>query len=76
VWLTGTRGELKHGHLALMANNMPVVAVAPNDKLLEKLKSNLEEVCSRGGEPFVFADTEAGFANESRVKILPMPHYA
>ena len=67
-------GELKHGPLALVDDDMPVVAVAPNDELLEKLKSNLEEVRSRGGELFVFADREAGFANEARVKVLPMPH--
>ena len=67
-------GELKHGPLALVDHDMPVVAVAPNDDLLGKLKSNLEEVRSRGGELFVFADKEAGFANESRVQILPMPH--
>ena len=67
-------GELKHGPLALVDNDMPVVAVAPNDELLEKLKSNLEEVRSRGGELFVFADHEAGFANEDRVKVLSMPH--
>ncbi|MEZ7942830.1 MAG: isomerizing glutamine--fructose-6-phosphate transaminase, partial [Halioglobus sp.] len=57
-------GELKHGPLALVDHDMPVVAVAPNDELLGKLKSNLEEVRSRGGELFVFADKEAGFANE------------
>jgi len=67
-------GELKHGPLALVDDDMPVVAVAPNDELLEKLKSNLEEVRSRGGELFVFADREAGFANEARVQVLPMPH--
>lgn len=67
-------GELKHGPLALVDNDMPVVAVAPNDELLEKLKSNLEEVRSRGGELFVFADREAGFATEKRVQVLPMPH--
>ena len=67
-------GELKHGPLALVDNDMPVVAVAPNDELLEKLKSNLEEVRSRGGELFVFADREAGFETEPRVKVLPMPH--
>jgi len=67
-------GELKHGPLALVDDDMPVVAVAPNDELLEKLKSNLEEVRSRGGELFVFADREAGFANESRITVLPMPH--
>jgi glucosamine--fructose-6-phosphate aminotransferase (isomerizing) len=67
-------GELKHGPLALVDEDMPIVAVAPNDDLLGKLKSNLEEVRSRGGELFVFADREAGFANESRIKVLPMPH--
>jgi glutamine---fructose-6-phosphate transaminase (isomerizing) len=67
-------GELKHGPLALVDDDMPVVAVAPNDELLEKLKSNLEEVRSRGGELFVFADREAGFVNEPRVQVLAMPH--
>ena len=67
-------GELKHGPLALVDDDMPVVAVAPNDELLEKLKSNLEEVRSRGGELYVFADREAGFANEPRVQVLAMPH--
>lgn len=67
-------GELKHGPLALVDADMPVVAVAPGDELLEKLKSNLEEVRSRGGELYVFADAHAGFAGEARVKVLPMPH--
>ncbi|RLA59875.1 MAG: glutamine--fructose-6-phosphate aminotransferase, partial [Gammaproteobacteria bacterium] len=67
-------GELKHGPLALVDDDMPVVAVAPNDELLEKLRSNLEEVRSRGGELYVFADREANFVNESRVQVLPMPH--
>jgi glucosamine--fructose-6-phosphate aminotransferase (isomerizing) len=67
-------GELKHGPLALVDDDMPVVAVAPNDELLEKLKSNLEEVRSRGGELFVFADRESGFTSEPRVKLLQMPH--
>jgi len=53
---------------------MPVVAVAPNDELLEKLKTNLEEGRSRGGELFVFADREANFVSESRGQVLPMPH--
>ena len=66
-------GELKHGPLALVDNDMPVVAVAPNDELLEKLKSNLEEVRSRGGELYVFADQEAGFPDTPRVHVLPMP---
>ena len=67
-------GELKHGPLALVDADMPVVAVAPSDDLLEKLKSNLEEVRSRGGELFVFADHQAGFASEARDQVLPMPH--
>jgi glucosamine--fructose-6-phosphate aminotransferase (isomerizing) len=67
-------GELKHGPLALVDDDMPVVAVAPNDQLLEKLKSNLEEVRSRGGQLFVFADREAGFASEPGVQVLSMPH--
>lgn len=67
-------GELKHGPLALVDDDMPVVAVAPGDDLLEKLKSNLEEVRSRGGELFVFADRKAGFVSEPRVRVLNMPH--
>ncbi len=67
-------GELKHGPLALVDNDMPVVAVAPGDELLEKLKSNLEEVRSRGGELFVFADRNAGLSGESRLTVLNMPH--
>jgi glucosamine--fructose-6-phosphate aminotransferase (isomerizing) len=53
-------GELKHGPLALVDEDMPVITVAPNNQLLEKLKSNLAEVKARGGELFVFADTDAG----------------
>ena len=56
-------GELKHGPLALVDKDMPVIAVAPNNQLLEKLKSNLEEVRARGGELFVFADTDAPVAH-------------
>ncbi len=55
-------GELKHGPLALVDEDMPVITVAPNNQLLEKLKSNLEEVRARGGELFVFADHESGIA--------------
>jgi glucosamine--fructose-6-phosphate aminotransferase (isomerizing) len=66
-------GELKHGPLALVDADMPVVAVAPNDELLEKLKSNLEEVRSRGGELYVFADREAGFKDSPRVHVMSMP---
>lgn len=67
-------GELKHGPLALVDADMPVVAVAPNDELLDKLKSNLEEVRSRGGELYVFADQDAGFSDEPGVHVLAMPH--
>ena len=67
-------GELKHGPLALVDADMPVVAVAPNNELLEKLKSNLHEVKARGGELFVFADRDAGFENEAGVTVLNVPH--
>jgi glucosamine--fructose-6-phosphate aminotransferase (isomerizing) len=67
-------GELKHGPLALVDADMPVVAVAPNNELLEKLKSNLEEVRARGGQLFVFADGQSGFRNEPGVTVIPMPH--
>ena len=67
-------GELKHGPLALVDNEMPVIAVAPNNELLEKLKSNLQEVRARGGQLYVFADADAGFANEPDVKVLNVPH--
>ena len=63
-------GELKHGPLALIDENMPVIAVAPNDELLEKLKSNLQEVHARGGELFVFADDEASLESVPGVKLL------
>ncbi len=67
-------GELKHGPLALVDERMPVIAVAPNDELLEKLKSNLQEVRARGGELFVFADGTAGIGNGPGVEVLEMPH--
>jgi len=67
-------GELKHGPLALVDNEMPVVAVAPNNELLEKLKSNLHEVKARGGQLFVFADKAAGFENEPGVTVMNIPH--
>ena len=67
-------GELKHGPLALVDADMPVVAVAPNDELLDKLRSNLEEVKARGGELFVFADEAAGFTDGAGIHVLPMPH--
>ena len=64
-------GELKHGPLALVDSNMPVVSVAPNNNLLEKLKSNLQEVRARGGKLYVFADKESEFDAEE-VHVLPM----
>lgn len=67
-------GELKHGPLALVDNEMPVIAIAPNDELLEKLKSNLQEVSARGGRLYVFADKEAGFENDETTTVLNMPH--
>lgn len=63
-------GELKHGPLALVDEHMPVVAVAPNDELLEKLKSNLEEVRARQGRLFVFADSESGIESNNRTTVL------
>ncbi len=66
-------GELKHGPLALVDADMPVVAVAPNNDLLEKLKSNLMEVRARGGELFVFADPEAGISPSDGVTVIEMP---
>jgi glucosamine--fructose-6-phosphate aminotransferase (isomerizing) len=63
-------GELKHGPLALIDENMPVVAVAPNDELLEKLKSNLEEVRARGGKLFVFADANSGIESDKDTLVL------
>jgi len=67
-------GELKHGPLALVDADMPVVAVAPNNDLLEKLKSNLHEVQARGGELFVFADKDSGFENQEGVTVMNLPH--
>ncbi len=67
-------GELKHGPLALVDSDMPVVAVAPNDELLEKLKSNLEEVQARGGKLFVFSDEKSGFVNDENTTVLNLPH--
>lgn len=63
-------GELKHGPLALVDKDMPVVAVAPNDELLEKLKSNLEEVRARGGQLFVFADIDSGLVSDDETMVL------
>ncbi|CAI8767443.1 glutamine--fructose-6-phosphate transaminase (isomerizing) [Pseudomonas sp. IT-P176] len=67
-------GELKHGPLALVDNDMPVVTVAPNNELLEKLKSNLQEVRARGGQLVVFADEQAGMSNGEGTHVVNMPH--
>ncbi|MDF1624425.1 MAG: glutamine--fructose-6-phosphate transaminase (isomerizing) [Pseudohongiella nitratireducens] len=66
-------GELKHGPLALVDDRMPVVAVAPNDELLGKLKGNLAEVSARGGKLFVFADESAGFDDEEEYQLIKLP---
>jgi glucosamine--fructose-6-phosphate aminotransferase (isomerizing) len=65
-------GELKHGPLALVDSNMPVIAVAPSDALIEKLKSNLQEVRARGGELYVVADDESHFQDEASVHVARM----
>ena len=67
-------GELKHGPLALIDADMPVIVVAPNNELLEKLKSNIEEVRARGGQLYVFADQDAGFVSSDNMHIIEMPH--
>ncbi|GAB2787591.1 glutamine--fructose-6-phosphate transaminase (isomerizing) [Halomonas shantousis] len=67
-------GELKHGPLALVDSEMPVIAVAPNDELLEKLKSNLQEVRARGGELFVFADEQIKLDPSDNLHIVRLPH--
>ncbi|UUY09484.1 glutamine--fructose-6-phosphate transaminase (isomerizing) [Pseudomonas sp. J452] len=67
-------GELKHGPLALVDSDMPVVTVAPNNELLEKLKSNLQEVAARGGQLIVFADQQAGMSNGEGTHVVNMPH--
>jgi glucosamine--fructose-6-phosphate aminotransferase (isomerizing) len=69
-------GELKHGPLALVDAEMPVVAVAPNDQLLEKLKSNLEEVRARGGELYVIADQGSGFQASEGVHVITLGDHA
>ena len=66
-------GELKHGPLALIDADMPVIVVAPNNELLEKVKSNIEEGRARGGQLYVFADKEAGFTPSEGMKIITMP---
>ena len=68
-------GELKHGPLALVDADMPVIAIAPNNDLLEKLKSNLQEVRARGGELYVFADPESGLVSSEGVTVVQMPRH-
>jgi glucosamine--fructose-6-phosphate aminotransferase (isomerizing) len=68
-------GELKHGPLALVDSSMPVVAIAPNDALLEKLKSNLQEVRARGGELYVVADADSRIQSSEGVHVLQLPEH-
>ncbi|MBE1300868.1 MAG: glutamine--fructose-6-phosphate transaminase (isomerizing) [Alteromonadaceae bacterium] len=67
-------GELKHGPLALIDDEMPVIVVAPNNELLEKLKSNVEEVRARGGVMYVFADKDAQFQSDDTMRVIDVPH--
>jgi glucosamine--fructose-6-phosphate aminotransferase (isomerizing) len=67
-------GELKHGPLALIDEDMPVVVVAPNNELLDKLKSNMQVVRARGGQLYVFADSKSGIVAEPGMKVIAMPH--
>jgi glutamine---fructose-6-phosphate transaminase (isomerizing) len=69
-------GELKHGPLALVDADMPVVVIAPNDKLLEKVKSNMQEVRARGGELFVFTDQDSNFNESEGVHVIRTPRHA
>ena len=66
-------GELKHGPLALVDENMPVVTIAPNDELIEKLKSNMQEVRARGGELYVFADGDSGVESAEHMHVIRLP---
>ncbi len=66
-------GELKHGPLALVTDRMPVVTIAPNDDLLEKLQSNMQEVRARGGQLYVFADTDTKIVSEEGIHVIRMP---
>ncbi len=68
-------GELKHGPLALVDRNMPVVVIAPNDALLEKVKSNMQEIRARGGELFVFADLDSHFSESVGVHVIRTPRH-
>jgi glucosamine--fructose-6-phosphate aminotransferase (isomerizing) len=67
-------GELKHGPLALIDEEMPVVVVAPNNELLDKLKSNMQVVRARGGQLYVFADAATGIESEEGMTVITMPH--
>ncbi len=69
-------GELKHGPLALVDENMPVVVIAPNDSLLEKVKSNMQEVRARGGQLYVFADLESKFGEDEALHVIRAPRHA
>jgi glucosamine--fructose-6-phosphate aminotransferase (isomerizing) len=66
-------GELKHGPLALVDEHMPIVTVAPNDELLEKLKSNMQEVQARGGQLYVFADAHTNIQSGDGIHVIRMP---
>ena len=68
-------GELKHGPLALVSNEMPVIAVAPNDMLLEKLRSNMHEVSARNGRLFVFADVDCGIVPSEGIEVIRLNEY-
>jgi glucosamine--fructose-6-phosphate aminotransferase (isomerizing) len=68
-------GELKHGPLALVDSEMPVVVIAPNDALLEKVKSNMQEVRARGGELFVFADLDSHFGEQEGIHVIRTPRH-
>ena len=68
-------GELKHGPLALVDENMPVVVIAPNDSLLDKVKANMQEVSARGGELFVFTDLDSGFSESEGVHVIRAPRH-
>src|SRR5690606_8078006 len=68
-------GELKHGPLALVDNNMPVIAIAPNDRLLDKVRSNIQEVQARGGEMFVLCDANSAIEPGEGVFTLHVPQH-
>jgi glucosamine--fructose-6-phosphate aminotransferase (isomerizing) len=74
VFPTALECELKHGPLALIDEEMPVIVVAPNNELLDKLKSNIQVVRARGGRLFVIADSATGIAGENGTTVIPMPH--